>query len=190
MLASNLIRGAAEALGVMAAFAMGGLGLAAVETWARPDADLYPSGAMAVGPENRSEDAGAESDPASADVWLVDGFNVLCAGVLGGRDRSAFWTEAGRREVLERAARFDDPDARVVVVFDGPRPAAAPAGHVPETVFAPSADAWILGALRESGRGQATVVTADRRLASRARHRGAQVVAPLAFLARCRAISS
>jgi len=183
MLASNLTRGAAEALGVMAAFAIGGLGLAALEAWARPVGDPYPYQAMASGSQEPAEHAGAERDRACTAVWLVDGFNVLCAGVLGGRDRSAFWTEAGRREVLERAARFDDPDARVVVVFDGPRPVAGSDASVPETVFTPSADAWILEALREPG--PATVVTADRRLAARARHRGAEVVAPVAFLSRC-----
>jgi predicted RNA-binding protein with PIN domain len=141
---------------------------------------------MAMAPEDRGEDAAAASDPASAAVWLVDGFNVLCAGLLGGRDRSAFWTEAARREVLERAAQFDDPDARIVVVFDGPRPAEAPDdASGPETVFAPSADAWILSALGASGADPVTVVTADRRLAGRARHRGAEVIAPRVFLARC-----
>jgi hypothetical protein len=185
MIASNLTRRTAEALGVMAAFVIGGLGLAALERGARPGGDLYPSRAMAVAPEDRCEDAGAASDPASPALWLIDGFNVLCSGVLGGRDRSEFWTEAGRREILERAAHFDDPDARIVVVFDGPSPVEAPDASGPETVFAPSADAWILSALGESSRGPVTVVTADRQLAGRARHRGADVIAPRAFLARC-----
>jgi hypothetical protein len=185
VVASNLTRGAAEALGVMAAFVIGGLGLAALERGARPGGDLYPSRAMAVAPEDRCEDAGAASDSAAPAVWLVDGFNVLCAGVLGGRDRSGFWTEAGRREILERAARFDDSDARVVVVFDGPRPIEAPDASGPETVFAPSADAWILDTLRETSLGPVAVVTADRRLAGRARQRGAEVIEPRAFLARC-----
>jgi predicted RNA-binding protein with PIN domain len=136
-------------------------------------------------PEDRGENAAAASDPAAAAVWLIDGFNVLCAGMLGGRDRNAFWTAAGRGEILERAARFDDPGARIVVVFDGPRPADATDASGPETVFAPSADAWILDALRESGPERITVVTADRRLAGRARHRGAEVIEPRAFLARC-----
>jgi hypothetical protein len=165
---SRLVGGAAEALGTIAAFLVGGLGLATLERAAPPAPDVYARQAMA---------------PA---LWLVDGFNVLCAGLLGGRDRISFWTEAGRRAVLDRAARFDAPDARVVVVFDGPRPASAPAaGSRLETVFAPSADAWILDALRESGIAPVVVVTADRRLAGRARQRGAEVVAPLAFLARC-----
>ena len=63
MFASNLTRGAAEALGVMAAFVMGGLGLAALERGVRPGGVLYPSRAMAVAPENRCEDAGEASDP-------------------------------------------------------------------------------------------------------------------------------
>jgi hypothetical protein len=39
--------------------------------------------------------------------------------------------------------------------------------------------------LREAGPERVPVVTADRQLAGRARHRGAEVVSPLRFLARC-----
>ena len=163
----RLAGGAAEALGTIAAFVVGGLGWAALERGATPAPDAYAPAEMA--PE----------------LWIVDGFNVLCAGILGGRDRSAFWTGPGRRELLQRAARFEDPDARVVVVFDGTSGPAEPDPGGPEAVFAPSADEWILAALRGPGAARVTVVTGDRRLAGRARHRGAQVVGPRAFLARC-----
>ena len=162
---------AARAFATMAAFVVGGLGLAALERAAAPPPAAYARVAMAPS------------------LWLVDGFNVLCAGILGGRDRSGFWAEPGRREVLERAARFDEPDARVVVVFDGAGPAAEPDVGLPETVFAPSADDWILQTLRDASPGRVTVVTGDRRLAGRARHRGAEVVTPRTFLARCNAPS-
>src|SRR3989337_453649 len=99
VVASNLARGAAEALGVMAAFVIGGLGLAALERGARPGGDPYPFRAMAVAPEDPCEGAGAVSDPATPAVWLVDGFNVLCAGVLRGRERSALWSEANRPQI-------------------------------------------------------------------------------------------
>jgi hypothetical protein len=76
------------------------------------------------------------------------------------------------------------------VVFDGPRPLPAPAegeaAGAPRIAFAPSADEWLLRRVREAGPGAVAVVTADRRLADRARARGAQVVSPQAFLARCR----
>jgi uncharacterized protein YaiI (UPF0178 family) len=53
-------------------------------------------------------------------------------------------------------------------------------------VFAPSADDWILRELREASDPTAiVVVTADRQVADRARHRGARVVSPRAFLERC-----
>jgi len=185
MVASKLTRGAAEALGVMAAFVIGGLGLAALERGASSDGDLYPFRSMAVAPEDRCEDAGAERGPATPAVWLVDGFNVLCAGVLRGRERSAFWSEANRQKLLERVARFEDPNARIIVVFDGQEPEPRPRSSGPESVFASSADDWIVARLREPGSERIAVVTADRQLAGRARHRGAEVVAPLRFLARC-----
>jgi hypothetical protein len=120
-------------------------------------------------------------------VWLVDGFNALCVALLAGRERSAWWTREGREEVLARVRGFDDPSAEIWVVFDGGRPEPeaepdAPAG--PRVAFAPSADEWVLRRLREGAR-EVAVVTADRRLAARARARGARVVSPRAFLARC-----
>jgi predicted RNA-binding protein with PIN domain len=178
-------RGAAEAFGVMAAFVLGGLGLAAAERWAGPRGGPYPSPAMATATEDPCAAAEAAGEPAERAVWLVDGFNVLCAGVLRGRERSAFWSEASRAKLLERVARFEDAEARLIVVFDGAQlPDAAPRER-PETVFASSADDWIVRRLREAKGERVTVVTADRQLAGRARHRGAEVVSPLRFLARC-----
>ena len=180
MLASGLLRGAAETFGVVAAFLAGGLGWAALEQRALRAGAAYASAAMgesAPEPEARGEGAHA--------VWLIDGYNVLCAGVLRGRERAEFWSAPRRRQLLERVARFEAAGARVVVVFDGAAPPAEPATGGIETVFAASADAWILEALRRGEGTAPTVVTADRQLAGRARHRGAEVVSPLAFLARC-----
>jgi predicted RNA-binding protein with PIN domain len=184
MAAASLARGAAEALGVMSAFVIGGLGLAALERGATPEGDSYPSPAMAVPADDPSE-TGRTCAPEAPAVWLVDGFNVLCAGVLRGRERSAFWSEENRRKLLERVARFEDRSARVIVVFDGEGPAAEPSPGGPESIFASSADDWIVARVREPGSGRVAVVTADRQLAGRARHRGAEVVPPLRFLARC-----
>ena len=50
-------------------------------------------------------------------------------------------------------------------------------------IFAPSADDFLLEQI--GARERVALVTADRRLAERARRRGARVVAPAAFLARC-----
>ena len=139
---------------------------------------------MAAVADDPCERERADGSAAPA-LWLVDGFNVLCAGVLRGRERSAFWSEANRQRLLERVARFEDRSARIIVVFDGAGPAAAPAPGGPESVFASSADEWIVARLREPGSGRVAVVTADRQLADRSRHRGAEVVSPLRFLARC-----
>ena len=102
--------------------------------------------------------------------FLVDGFNVLHAGVLRGNDRRGWWREEMRGRLLERVASFEDGEAELFVVF------------------APSADAWLLAAVGDAeDPARVVIVTADRQLADRARHRGAQVVAPRAFLARCSA---
>jgi predicted RNA-binding protein with PIN domain len=122
--------------------------------------------------------------------WLVDGYNVLHAALLGGRGREGpWWSEPGRAELLAWAERLDDPEAEVWVVFDGSRPAgalaAAPGGRVRQ-VFAASADDWLVARVREAPRAEAlAVVTADRQLAGRTRQRGARVVSPAEFLARC-----
>jgi hypothetical protein len=122
-------------------------------------------------------------------LWLVDAFNVLHTTLLGGRDRTEWWTEPRRAELAARAADFDDEDAEVWLVFDGPRPAEESAGRGPGVrwVFAPSADEWLLERLRSSDAPERiAVVTSDRKLAARARRRGARLVAPADFLARCR----
>jgi predicted RNA-binding protein with PIN domain len=137
----------------------------------------------------------AEGESEAADRWLVDGFNVLHAGVLRGRERSGWWREEARQRLLARASSFQGPASEILVVFDGahfepPGEAAArlEAGGAPplRVVFAPSADNCLLRAVGEApDPAHLVVVTADRRLADRARHRGARVVSPRAFLARC-----
>ena len=120
--------------------------------------------------------------------FLVDGFNVLHAGVLRGNDRQGWWREEMRARLLARVAGFDDEEAELWVVFDGRGPLADAELRSlrPRVVFAPSADEWLLAEVREADDPSAVVVvTADRQLADRARHRGARVVSPRAFLARC-----
>ena len=181
-----VVRGICEALAVMAGFV--GLGLG----WAEL---AYPLGAMEQSPRELPSEP--QSEPRSEPrIWLVDGFNVLHAVLLGGRDRSEWWTEPLRRELLARVARFQalgglDSAPEVWVVFDGPRPAEASAPPPPDEprlhdVFAPCADDWLLERVKRAAQPERiAVVTADRRLAARVRHRGAQVVAPADFLGRC-----
>ena len=184
--------GLLESLAVVLAFVGFGLLWAAVESRAAfatraPGGDRsYPD--TVVAPETRRPSVA----PAPA-IWLVDGFNVLHAGVLHGRDRADWWSAPRRAELLALAHRFDDASVEIWVVFDGPRagvpPDPATAGAKPggvHEVFAPSADEWLVDRVRTCpDPSQLAVVTADRRLAGRARHRGARVVAPREFLAHC-----
>jgi len=164
------------AFGIGAGFVAVGLGWAAAEAGLR-DRDevcgpiVYPASPMTC------------REPT---IWLVDGYNVLHAAVLGGKDRSQWWTESRRRELLERASGFD-ADVEVWIVFDGPDDsgAAAESGG-PRCVFADSADDWLVDRVRRAEDPAAiAVVTADRQVAGRARGRGARVVSPKDFLARC-----
>lgn len=134
-----------------------------------------------------AQDRGTAQDAGT--LWLVDGYNVLCSGVLGGRERSRWWGEERRQELLARLEGLDDPDAEIWVVFDGERsPTAEPpaTGRV-RAVFAPSADDWLVAEVkrRVAEERAVAVVTADRQVAGRSRHRGAQVVAPRDLLGRC-----
>jgi predicted RNA-binding protein with PIN domain len=124
------------------------------------------------------------------ELWLVDGFNLLHAAVLRGRERREWWRGPARERVIALARCFDDPEAEVVVVFDGQKPPDEPLveeGRV-RVVFADSADEWLVKAVRQApDPGRVVVVTADRQVAARARHRGAGVMGPREFAARCRA---
>jgi predicted RNA-binding protein with PIN domain len=133
-------------------------------------------------------DRPAEAAPRT---WLVDGFNLLHAAVLRGRERSEWWRGPARERVVELARSFDDPESEVVVVFDGEDEAERAAPAHPSVVFAQSADDWILAAVRRApDPRRVVVVTADLPLADRARHRGARVMGPREFAARCRATAS
>ena len=129
-----------------------------------------------------AEGAAPTGDPGIRE-WLVDGFNVLHAVVLGGRDRSGWWAAQGRERLLSALAEEGLERERVWVVFDGGQPddAADPAGL--RTVFAPSADEWLVRRVKDDSEPRRlAVVTADRRLAARGRHAGARVVSPRDFL--------
>jgi predicted RNA-binding protein with PIN domain len=173
-------RGVGEALVIPALFAA--LGLA----WAHVVAGGSTGGLHGGYPAGVVEPLPTSEAPR---IWLVDGFNVVHWGLLGGRDRERWWSAPVRGELIARAAAFDDPEAELWVVFDGSRPATVVepgASARLHQVFAPSADEWLLRRIRRVGDpAGVAVVTADRRLADRARHRGAIVVSPGAFLGRC-----
>jgi predicted RNA-binding protein with PIN domain len=174
-----LWRGALETAAVLAAFLGFGLAWAALESRGTLES---------AGTPTPYAPSGMEEATRPVPVWLVDGYNVLCAGLLGGHDRSDWWSEARREELLAVLAGFDgldEADAEVWVVFDGAREPSRTSqrqGRVRE-VFAPSADEWLVEQVR--AHAEVAVVTADRKLAGRARHRGARVVSPREFLRRC-----
>ncbi|MEZ4215799.1 MAG: NYN domain-containing protein [Myxococcota bacterium] len=221
-----------EAAGVVLAVVAFGLGLALWLGPARLSGAAYPAPAMTPSdsssgslPPSLSAGAPSPAEPA-VEEWLVDGFNLLHAVLLGGEERSSWWTAAARERVLvavEEATRAEPcaaadvtpggaraPDgavreggasdgppsaASVWVVFDGSRsPAAAPstpgtesvaAGGRLQSVFAPSADDWLVRRVKQArDPARVVVVTADRKLANRARHHGARVLSPREFLAR------
>jgi len=187
MLQGESVREVASSLGVIGAFIALALGSATVLRWMGVEAPSDPYLRSTV-----SNDASTPDD-AQPTLWLVDGFNVLHVVLLHGESRKAWWQSKGRERVVELARAFDAAEADVVVVFDGSQP--PPEGE-PENaaglrvVFAAPADDWVLTAVRTApDPARVAVVTADRRLAARARHRGAQVVAPGVFAARCRANS-
>jgi predicted RNA-binding protein with PIN domain len=117
----------------------------------------------------------------------VDGYNVLHAVILRGRDRAHFWSVDNQRRVAELAARFEAGE--VWLVFDA-------SSRVPERLeegacgveclYAPSADERIVE-LAASWKDQRriVVVSADRQLCDRARNHGAERMSPWAFAAAC-----
>jgi hypothetical protein len=174
----SFLRGVSEAAGIVALFVAGGLSLAAA----------FGGGALpAAAPASYLSPAmEPQRNAASPRLWLVDGYNVLNVGLLAGRPREGWWTGPFRAELLGRVQAFDESDAEIWVVFDGVQPRREPDPGRVRSVFAPSADEWLLERIGERDPTQVALVTADRRLAARARGRGVSVVTPAAFLARCR----
>jgi len=152
-----------------------------------PPALSYP---RAVLMDSESDEGAApRADDPAPHTWLVDGFNLLHAAVLRGRDRREWWRAPARARVLELVGRLDAPGAEVVVVFDGQREPdePEPSGEAgPRVVFADSADDWLVAAVRSApDPSRVAVVTADRQVAERARHRGARVMGPATFARLC-----
>ena len=173
---SRFGREIAVTLAIGAGFVAVGLAWAAAESGLRQRDEVCAPIAYAASPMACGEPT----------IWLVDGYNVLHAAVLGGKDRSQWWTGSRRRELLERVSGFD-ADAEVWIVFDGPDDSGgADEPHGPHCVFAASADDWLVDRVRRAeDPSEIAVVTADRKVAGRARGRGARIVSPRDFLARC-----
>lgn len=126
-------------------------------------------------------------------LLIIDGFNVLHAGVLIGRDRAGWWQEGAQRRLIDRVEEFANPtDAEIWVIFDR-RPSAegravnvASANSRIQVNYAPSADDWIVEQVAILARHRTvTVVTADRPLRERVRRVGGGLCSPRQFLADC-----
>ncbi len=156
--------------------------------------------------------ASARSDASLTEprVILIDGFNVLHAVLLGKAREQGWWRRVERERLLRRIAGWqsgpDDlrsPDD-LWVAFDGGQPAwsvwaepiAGPTNHSKTSgvmrgptvhcVFVESADDWIVRRARRSARpDQLVVVSADRKVAGRARSAGCEIWTPWDFISRC-----
>ena len=130
---------------------------------------------------------------------LVDGFNVLHAVLLGKDRDSGWWQRVHRERLLERVTHWSEAGDAIWVVFDGSRPAmsvwAEPvarsndddsSGPVVHSLFVESADNWIVRRARRTQHPERMiVVSADRKVAGRARSAGCEILTPWAFMARC-----
>lgn len=154
--------------------------------------DSAPPGTAAVDPALAKA---REALPESVAIWLIDGFNVLHAGFFENQERTQWWTAAHRDRLVERIQQFPQAAEGIWIVFDGPRaPAEDGSNELCRTiadcpvhrVFSSSADDWLLRRVRADESPQRlAVVTGDRPLGNRARHRNAHVVSPRTFLAHC-----
>ncbi len=126
-------------------------------------------------------------------LLIIDGFNVLHAGILTGRDRANWWRAEIQRRLVARVEQFSQTQAAELwIVFDRRSDRHSekedvdsddPRIHV---FYAPSADDWIVSKVEEwSSQRTITVVTADRLLRERIRRAGGMLSSPMQFLATC-----
>lgn len=121
-------------------------------------------------------------------LLIIDGFNVLHAAVLVGRDRARWWQPAAQRRLVERVEQLNHSYPSMWIVFDR-RPSTnevlenvASNDSRIRIVYAPSADDWIVQEVeRLTPQHLVTVVTADRPLRERVRQVGGTLLSPLAL---------
>lgn len=126
-------------------------------------------------------------------LLIIDGFNVLHAGILTGRDRANWWQPAMQRRLVERVEFCTDAtNANIWIIFDRRTHTQNEYEDVRSNdplisiFYAPSADDWIVAQVEEHAHEHAiTVVTADRPLRERVRRAGGMLSSPMQFLATC-----
>ena len=130
---------------------------------------------------------------AVASLLLIDGFNVLHAGILTGRDRSHWWHADAQRRLVARVEHYPCAETTMLwIVFDRRAERHQQGENVTsddprlQIFYAPSADDWIVAQVEQySNQYAVTVVTADRPLRERVRRAGGMLCSPLPFLALC-----
>jgi predicted RNA-binding protein with PIN domain len=129
-----------------------------------------------------------------APLILIDGFNVLHAGILVGRDRADWWKETAQCRLVDKVEKFPhDQETELRIVFDRRPDKGGQVSDVTSTdpriciAYAPSADDWIVEQVAQfSDSRTITVVTGDRPLRDRVRRAGGGLLSPLQFLATCK----
>lgn len=127
----------------------------------------------------------------SDSVLIIDGFNVLHAIVLVGRDRAGWWQPVAQRRLVKRVEQLDVAYSSMWIVFDRRSCRSEILGDVTSddprirVMYAPSADDWIVAKVeRLSPQHSVTVVTADRPLRDQVRRAGGSVLSPSAVFGR------
>ena len=119
-------------------------------------------------------------------LYVVDGFNLMHAVVLRGRDRKRWWGAENQERVVRLVESFDLGEA--CVVFDAGRPESerfAGESHI-DVHFARSADDFIVQlSERLHARRPVFVISSDRALQDRARRFGARRLSPWEFRDAC-----
>jgi predicted RNA-binding protein with PIN domain len=126
-------------------------------------------------------------------LLIIDGFNVLHAGILTGRDRANWWRAEIQRRLVARVEQFSQTQAAELwIVFDRRSDRHSEKEVVDsddpriQVFYAPSADDWIVSKVEAwSSQRTITVVTADRLLRERVRRAGGMLSSPMQFLATC-----
>ena len=156
-----------------------------------------------------------QSEGPRARTILVDGFNVLHTVLLRDARGDGWWKREQRERLLRRVAGWRGGADEIWVAFDGSRPAesvwAEPVARAEgpssggaegtsdalanedsrarptvRSLFAESADDWIVRRARKAEQPERIlVVSADRKVAGRARSAGVEVLSPWSFIAEC-----
>jgi len=169
---------------------------AAREVEAMIDAEFAPAETIVPSSSTRIDSA---TPTARRRVILVDAFNVLHAVLLGKEREHGWWRRVERERLLRRVSTWESGPAEIWVAFDGGQPAwsvwAEPVvrprtsdsrGPTVHSVFVESADDWIVRRARRARHPKrVVVVSADRKVAGRARSAGCEIWTPWAFISQC-----